>query len=105
MTMLRQGLALGALRLGAEYLIALAISAFALFVLLNGSFFSAYNAWHVDLSINWVAAHALRDGMNPYGASTLLGRAIALESPTPLIYNQLFTSSSNRRPRRCICCP
>ena len=37
--------ALGLLRLGAEYLVALAISAFALFVLLNGSFFSAYNAW------------------------------------------------------------
>src|SRR5687767_6427215 len=79
-------------RLSFEYLIALAISVFALFVLLNGSFFSAYNSWHIDLSINWVAAHALRDGMNPYGASTLLERAIALESPTPLVYSQLFTS-------------
>jgi hypothetical protein len=84
--------ALRTLRLGVEWLIALAISAFALFVLLNGSFFAPYSALHIDLSINWVASNALRAGMNPYGPSTLRDLAIALESPTPLVYHELFTS-------------
>lgn len=68
------------------------IAAVALFLYLNGAFFSTYSALHIDLSINLTAAHALRDGANPYGETTLIERAKALGSPTDLVYGDLFTS-------------
>jgi uncharacterized membrane protein len=79
-------------RLLVERLGALLITAVALALFINGSFFSAWDALHVDLSINLTAAHALRDGEDPYGPTTLRDRAEALHSPTNLIYTQLFTS-------------
>ncbi len=80
------------MRLGVEWVIALAITVAAGALFLNGSFFSAWDALHIDLSINLVASHALRDGANPYGLTTLAQRAQDLGSPTILIYSQLFTS-------------
>lgn len=68
------------------------ITLFALFVYLNGAFFSPFSALHVDLSINITAAHALRDGQDPYGDSVLRDRAIELGSPTTFLYESLFTS-------------
>jgi hypothetical protein len=62
------------------------------FVFLNGSLFSTVSSLHVDYSINYTAAHALRDGENPYGITTLAERAEQLDGPTGLIYGQLFTS-------------
>jgi alpha-1,2-mannosyltransferase len=76
----------------AEWSIALAFTAVALFLFLNGSLISTWSALHTDLSINLVAADALRDGVDPYGDTVLFGRAIALGSPTLLVYTQLFTS-------------
>jgi Glycosyltransferase family 87 len=75
-----------------EYLAAGAVTLLALAVLLNGSFFSAWSANHVDLSINLTAADALSDRADPYGTGTLLERAESLGSPTTFIYSQLFTS-------------
>jgi hypothetical protein len=75
-----------------DWLAALLVTALGLALLLNGSFFSAYDAHHVDLSINLTAAHAMRDGDNPYGIDTLFERAEALGSPTTFIYNGLYTS-------------
>ena len=75
-----------------HWLAASVITAAALAIFLNGSFFSAYSAPHVDFSINFAASHALRHGENPYGATTLYSRAKSLDSPTQLIYGQLFTS-------------
>jgi hypothetical protein len=68
------------------------ITLIAGFFLLNGSMFSTASSLHVDFSINWTAAHALRDGQNPYGITTLAERAGKLDGPTGLIYGQLFTS-------------
>ena len=79
-------------RLALEWLVALAIGVAGLALLLNGSFFANYDALHIDLSINVVASHALRNGVNPYGETTLLELANSLGSPSILIYNQLFTS-------------
>jgi Glycosyltransferase family 87 len=79
-------------RLFFEYLAAAAITLLALAVLLNGSLLSAWNANHVDISINLVAADALWDGVDPYGTDTLVERAESLGSPTDLVYSQLFTS-------------
>jgi hypothetical protein len=62
------------------------------FVFLNGSLFSTVSSLHIDFSINLTAAHALRDGDNPYGTTTLAERAERLGSPTGLVYGQLFTS-------------
>lgn len=78
--------------LTSERLAAGLITGVALAFLLNGSLLSAWGALHVDLSINLTAAHALRDGTNPYGATALAQRAEALGGPTALIYSQLFTS-------------
>lgn len=75
-----------------ERLVAGLIAAVAAAFFLNGSLLSAWDALHVDLSINLTAALALRDGANPYGATALAQRAEALGSPTALIYSQLFTS-------------
>src|SRR6266545_948075 len=61
-------------------------------IYLNGAFFSPYSALHIDLSINLVASRALRDGSNPYGETVLHDRAVALGSPTLLVYQTLFTS-------------
>jgi len=88
--------AAGALRL--DWAAPAAITVVALFVYINGAFFSTLSALHVDLSINFTAAHAIRDGQNPYGEITLLERARQLGSPSnlgepkPLIYESLFTS-------------
>lgn len=79
-------------RLALERLLAALVTLVAGFLFLNGSFFSSYGAHHIDLSINLTAAHALRQGENPYGATTLAERAKDLGSPTELIYSQLFTS-------------
>jgi hypothetical protein len=79
-------------RLFFEYLAAAAITLFALAVFLNGSLLSAWNANHVDISINLVAADALWDSVDPYGTDTLLERAESLGSPTDRVYSQLFTS-------------
>ena len=75
-----------------ERLAAGLVAAVALALFLNGSLLSTWGAAHVDLSINLTAAHALRDGDDPYGTTALLDRAEALGSPTELIYSQLFTS-------------
>jgi hypothetical protein len=75
-----------------EALLALAITVVSVLILLNGSLLSPYNAWHIDLSINLVASHALADGANPYGPTTLFERAISLGSPTRDVYQVLFTS-------------
>jgi alpha-1,2-mannosyltransferase len=75
-----------------DWLLALSITTVALAFFLNGSFFSTLSALHVDLSINWTAAHALLDGEVPYGETTLRERAAALDGPTFLLYHQLFTS-------------
>jgi hypothetical protein len=64
----------------------------AFFIYANEAFFSPYSALHIDLSINLTAAHALRDGADPYGNSALVERAVALKSPTILVYQSLFTS-------------
>jgi alpha-1,2-mannosyltransferase len=79
-------------RTAAEWSIALVIAAIALLLFLNGSLISTWSALHTDLSINLVAADALRDGADPYGDTVLFDRAIALGSPTLLVYTQLFTS-------------
>jgi len=79
-------------RLFFEYLATAAITLLALAVLLNGSLLSTWNANHVDISINLVAADALWDGVDPYGTDTLVERAEFLGSPTHLVYSQLFTS-------------
>jgi uncharacterized membrane protein len=79
-------------RLVLEWLVSLAIALPALFLFFNGSFFSTWGAYHVDLSINYAAAHALRDGADPYGPTTLLQRARSLGVPTNLLFSQLFTS-------------
>lgn len=75
-----------------EWILALAIAAVALAFFLNGSFFSTWNSFHIDLAINLVAADALKHGVDPYGPATLLDRATALGSPTLFTYSQLFTS-------------
>ncbi len=74
------------------WLLPLTIAAGSFFLYLNGAFFSSVSGLHVDFSINLTAAHALRDGDNPYGETALFERARALGSPTDLIYRQLFTS-------------
>jgi hypothetical protein len=79
-------------RLGLEWLVALLVAVVALFLFFNGSALSTWSSLHIDLSINLVAADALRDGVNPYGETVLKERAISLGSPTLLVYNQLFTS-------------
>ncbi len=79
-------------RPAAERALAIAIALAALFLFLNGSFFSTLSALHVDFSINWTAAHALLDGEVPYGRTTLAERAAALDGPTNLLYSQTFTS-------------
>ncbi len=79
-------------RRAAGWLLPAAIAVVALFLYINGSFFSTVSALHIDFSINYTAAHALRDGDNPYGETTLLERAKDLDSPTNLIYATLFTS-------------
>ena len=71
---------------------AVLVTLVAAFVFLNGSLFSTASSLHVDFSINWTAAHALRDGENPYGITTLAERAAELNGPTGLVYGQLFTS-------------
>jgi hypothetical protein len=76
------------LNLGAAVLITLIAS----FVFLNGSLASTVSSSHIDFSINLTASHALRDGDNPYGVTTLAARASELGSPTGLVYGQLFTS-------------
>ncbi|HLF76069.1 MAG TPA: glycosyltransferase family 87 protein [Dehalococcoidia bacterium] len=75
-----------------QWLAALSITTIALLVLLNGTFFSSYSAPHIDFSINFSAAHALRDGNNPYGTTTLYDYAVEVGSQTELIYSQLYTS-------------
>src|SRR3989304_1331959 len=79
-------------RLALERPAAVVVTVVALLVFLNGSLLSAWGALHVDLSINLTAAHALRDGADPYGVTALRERAASLGSPTNLIYGQLFTS-------------
>ena len=79
-------------RLALEWLVAIVTGVAGLALFLNGSFFASYDALHTDLSINIVAAHALREHMNPYGATTLYELARSLPSPTLLVYTQLFTS-------------
>ena len=79
-------------QLGIEWLLALLIAAVALAIFFNGSALSTWSALHTDLSINLVAADALKHGVNPYGPTTLFDRAEALGSPTLLVYSQLFTS-------------
>src|SRR4051794_25782427 len=64
----------------------------AAFVFLNGSLASTVSSSHIDFSINLTAAHAMRDGEDPYGITTLAERAAELGSPTGLVYGQLFTS-------------
>src|SRR5581483_1390067 len=70
----------------------------AALVFLNGAFFSTFSAPDVDLSINITAAHAIADGQDPYGPTTLQERARELGSPPdlgtpePVIYRSLFTS-------------
>ncbi len=91
-----QGSAALALRL--DWAAPAAITLLAFFVYVNGAFFSTVSALHVDLSINFTAAHAIRDGQNPYGETALLERARELGSPSslggpkPFIYQTLFTS-------------
>jgi hypothetical protein len=75
-----------------EWMLALAITAVALFLFFNGSVFSTYDSLHIDFSINWTASHALLDGEIPYGKTTLAERAATLGGPTNLIYSQLYTS-------------
>jgi hypothetical protein len=75
-----------------EWLVAASVAAFALFIYVNGAFFSPVSAPHVDFSINFTAAHALRSGANPYGETTLFERAEELGSPTRYVYRHLFTS-------------
>src|SRR3990172_5457099 len=79
-------------RLALERPAAVVVTVVALLVFLNRSLLSAWGALHVDLSINLTAAHALRDGADPYGVTALRERAASLGSPTNLIYGQLFTS-------------
>src|SRR6266480_1017828 len=69
-----------------------AIGILSFFVYINGAFFSPYSSLDIDLSINLTAAHALRDRADPYGESVLFDRAVALGSPTLLVYQTLFTS-------------
>ncbi len=76
----------------AELVIAAVVTLIALYLFLNGSFISSYDAEHVDFSINWTASHALRDGDIPYGKTTLAERAAELGGPTNLLYSQLYTS-------------
>src|SRR3972149_5920318 len=71
---------------------AVVVTVVALLVFLNGSLLSAWGALHVDLSINLTAAHALRDGADPYGVTALPERAAALGRPPNPLYGQLFTS-------------
>lgn len=85
-----QGSALGVLRL--DWLAPAVLTVFALLVYLNGAFFSSVSSLHVDLSINLTAAHAIREGQNPYGETALRERAEELNSPTKYIYESLFTS-------------
>src|SRR5262249_14385010 len=66
--------------------------AVSFFLYANEAFFSPYSALHIDLSINLTAAHALGDRGNPYGNTALFDRAVALKSPTILVYQSLFTS-------------
>jgi hypothetical protein len=74
------------------------ITAAAVFIYVNGALFSTFGALHVDLSINLTAAHAIRNGDNPYGETRLLDLARELGSPPklgtpePVIYRTLFTS-------------
>src|SRR3989304_6069856 len=79
-------------RLALERPAAVVVTGVALLLFLNGSLLSAWGALHVDLSINLTAAHALRDGADPYGVTALRERAASLGSPTNLIYGQLFPS-------------
>jgi hypothetical protein len=72
--------------------LALSLAMLALLIFLNGSALSTHDSIHIDLSINLVAADALLEGENPYGRTALLDRAVALGSPTILVYSQLFTS-------------
>jgi hypothetical protein len=76
----------------AETIIAAIITLAALYLFFNGSFVSSYEALDVDFSINWTAAHALRNGDIPYGKTTLAELAAQLGGPTDLIYGQLYTS-------------
>jgi hypothetical protein len=71
---------------------ALLVTIIATFVFLNSSLASTASSLHIDFSINLTAAHAMRDGDNPYGITTLADRAAELGSPTGLVYGQLFTS-------------
>ena len=64
----------------------------AFFLYANEAFFSPYSALHIDLSINLTAAHASAGRRRPYGNSALVERAVALKSPTILVYQSLFTS-------------
>jgi len=87
-----------ALARGLDWLAPALVTLLAALVFLNGAFFSSFSAPHVDLSINFTAAHAIADGQDPYGETTLLERARELGSPPdlgkpePLIYRSLFTS-------------
>src|SRR5262245_44751538 len=75
-----------------EVVLAAVVTLVTGFLFLNGSLFSTVSSSHVDFSINWTAAHALRQRDNPYGITTLAERARELGGPTDLIYGQLFTS-------------
>jgi hypothetical protein len=70
----------------------LVIALAALLVLLNGTLFSSWGAPTVDFAINYSAALALRDGVDPYGKATLYEYGVRAGSRTDLIYSQLFTS-------------
>jgi glycosyl transferase family 87 len=82
----------GPWRLVFRWLLPAVVFLVSFLVYLNGAFFSSYSALHIDLSINLVASRALRDGANPYGETVLHDRAVALGSPTLLVYQTLFTS-------------
>lgn len=71
---------------------AVLVTIIASLIFLNGSLFSTVSSSHIDFSINLTAAHAMRDGEDPYGITTLAQRAEELGSPTGLVYGQLFTS-------------
>ena len=71
-----------------QVIAAVLVTFIAGFVFLNGSLFSSVSSLHIDFSINLTAAHALRDGDNPYGTTTLAERAERLGSPCRMGYRR-----------------